>query len=57
MKNKMHLCTKIVGIYETRVTLLPLQEPKPTKKKKEKGKEKKKKVKSEKRKTTNSGHP
>lgn len=34
MKNKMHLCTKIVGIYETRVTLLPLQEPKPTKKKK-----------------------
>lgn len=57
IKNKIHLCTKIVGIYETRVTLLPLQEPKPTQKKREKRKEKKKKVKSEKRKTTNSGHP
>lgn len=45
MKNKMHLCTKIVGIYETRVTLLPLQEPKPTKKKKRKGKREKEKSK------------
>ena len=54
IKNKIHLCTKIVGIYETRVTLLSLQEPKPTKKEK---KREKKKVKSEKRKTTNSGHP
>ena len=48
IKNKIHLCTKIVGIYETRVTLLPLSGTQ-THKKKEKGKEKKKKVKSEKK--------
>lgn len=45
MKNKIHLCTKIVGIYETRVTLLPLQEPKPTKKKRKGKREKEKRKK------------